>query len=444
MKIKIKRLLKENTQTYSEQQIEKARLIIARLIDTTLTKPTLDVNTFADREDEIDKDRYTWFRDNPSEYIDAYSGYDEDDEEYDYDKESKSYGPKRDPKETSLLYYLYKGVYKRNGKFYIGNETNIDEVIREIKARASAFVDAIGDYQILVDVFFSDFMGVRKGVDSHVSSQTEPSLVSSFMSKGAPGDFKRLQFSKFRSGALFGTSNTQGIEGTRDHMYKGSKEFDNIPDEHKPYFLFNYIWDTCYNFAQADGLKQKNNVTPLDKATFLINYLNGLTKGEEKARQHSHGPHVKAISNAPASGRVHLMMPLYLQAFLNSSETVRPYEKPVAQMSDSEIDDNFSTVFSQDLERTKEALKMGVYPSGMINILRVADSIPEFLLDKFERKINRTIKGMEMAGFLDEEGEFTDKIKDRDAGDLTAIKDGRLSTLFKEHRTIKIKILGAK
>ncbi len=66
MKIKIKRLLKENLQAYTPEQIEKARLIISRLIDTTLTKPTLDVNTFADREDEIDKDRYTWFRDNPS------------------------------------------------------------------------------------------------------------------------------------------------------------------------------------------------------------------------------------------------------------------------------------------------------------------------------------------------------------------------------------------
>tara|TARA_Y100000592_G_scaffold3293_1_gene4751 strand:- start:3213 stop:4547 length:1335 start_codon:yes stop_codon:yes gene_type:complete len=444
MRVKIKRLLKENIQNYSDEQIEKARLVIARLIDTTLTKPTLDVNTFADREDEIDRDRYTWFRDNPSEFIDAYSDQDEDDEGYDFDKESKSYGPIRDPKETSLLYYLYKGVYKSGGKFYIGNDNNIDKVVKEIRMRANAFIDAIGDYQILVDVFFSDFNDVKKGVNRHVSSQTEPSLVSSFMSKGAPGDFKRLQFAKFRSGALFGTSNTQGIEGTRDHMYKGSKEFDNIPDEHKPYFLFDYIWDVCYTLAQSDGLKQKNNVIPLDRGTFLINYLNGLTKSEEKARQHSHGPHAKAISKAPASARVHLMMPLYLQAFLNSDEIVRPYKKPVSEMSDSEINDNFSAVFSQDLDRTKEALKMGVYPSGMINVLRVADSIPEFLLDKFERKINRTIKGMEMAGFLDEEGEFTDKVKDRDAGELSAVKDGRLSDLFKEHKVIKVRILGGK
>ena len=132
MRVKIKRLLKENLQSYSDEQIEKARLVIARLIDTTLTKPTLDVNTFADREDEIDKDRYTWFRDNPSEFIDAYSDQNEDDEDYDFDKESKSYGPIRDPKETSLLYYLYKGVYKSSGKFYIGNDNDIDKVIYRI------------------------------------------------------------------------------------------------------------------------------------------------------------------------------------------------------------------------------------------------------------------------------------------------------------------------
>ena len=40
MRVKIKRLLKENLQNYSDEQIEKARLVIARLIDTTLTKPT--------------------------------------------------------------------------------------------------------------------------------------------------------------------------------------------------------------------------------------------------------------------------------------------------------------------------------------------------------------------------------------------------------------------
>ena len=61
-----------------------------------------------------------------------------------------------------------------------------------------------------------------------------------------------------------------------------------------------------------------------------------------------------------------------------------------------------------------------------------------------KRKINRTIKGMEMAGFLDEEGDFTDSVKDRDSGELTAIKDGKLSTLFKEHKKIKVKILGGK
>ena len=87
---------------------------------------------------------------------------------------------------------------------------------------------------------------------------------------------------------------------------------------------------------------------------------------------------------------------------------------------------------------------MNVYPSGMVNILRVADSLPEFLLDKFERKINRTIKGMELAGYIDEDGEFTDKVKDKDAGELTAIKDGRLSTLFREHKVIKVRILGGK
>jgi hypothetical protein len=138
------------------------------------------------------------------------------------------------------------------------------------------------------------------------------------------------------------------------------------------------------------------------------------------------------------------MMPFYLQALINSSERMDPYEKPVDEMTDSEINENFSAPFNQDLDRTKEALKMGAYPGNMINILRVADSIPEFLLDKYERKINRSIKGMEMAGFLDEQGGFTDMVKDKDAGELTAIKQGKVSSLFKEHRVVKVKILGGK
>lgn len=44
------------------------------------------------------------------------------------------------------------------------------------------------------------------------------------MSKGSPGEFERMEFAKFRSGAMYGDTTTKGIRGTRDHMYKHSPE----------------------------------------------------------------------------------------------------------------------------------------------------------------------------------------------------------------------------
>ncbi len=101
-------------------------------------------------------------------------------------------------------------------------------------------------------------------------------------------------------------------------------------------------------------------------------------------------------------------------------------------MDDDEILHFFTPYMDKVLNLTKEALKMNHYPSGMIQLLKYADRIPEVLLTKFERKINRTIKGMEMAGYLDEEGEFTDMVKNKDI------------RLQESKKRIKIKILGDK
>ena len=433
MRVKIKKLLKENLSTYTEEEVEKARLIIGRLIDTTLTKPSLDVNTFADPEDEIDRDRYKWFRYNPSEYIEAYADTEDSELEFDaFEKEAKKYTDLRDPKQTTLLYYLYRGTYKRDGKWHIGNDQNIDAVLKEIRTRANAFVDAIGDYQLLIDVFFSDFASIRENVDAFTSKQLESSIASEFMSKGAPGSFKRLQFSKFRSGAMFGTTNTKGIEGTRDHMYKGSPEFDNIPDEHKPYFLFDYLWMACYNLAQADGLKQQTKIPPLDSFTFATNYMDGLTKAEDKADREGAGPVARQLSKASPESyeRITGMIVPFVQAIMNPDKTVAPFQKPVSEMTDEEALSQMDIEFNQILEQTKQALKMDVYPSTMISLLRMADRIPESLLDKFERKVNRTIKGMELAGYLDADGEFTDKVKNKDV------------MLQESTKRIKVRIIG--
>tara|TARA_R100000152_G_C6771235_1_gene197707 strand:+ start:420 stop:1787 length:1368 start_codon:yes stop_codon:yes gene_type:complete len=455
MKVRIKKLLKENQQAYTQEQADQIRVAISKVMDRTLLKPTLDTNTFADPTDDVDRDRYKWFRDNPSEYIDAYYGdpEGEDDEEplADIAAGMKKHGAIRDAKQTTLLYYLYRGVYKRDGKWHIGKGQNIDLVIKEINDRANQFIDAIGDFQQTIDFFFADYKKVDQWTHEYVDFASQPeSLVSQFMSKGAPGGFKRLEFGKFTRDTAYQATNTQGLGGTRDHMYKGSREFDNIPDEHKPYFLFDYIWMACLNKAQEDGLKPSDMIVPpLTPQKFNLNYQNGLTQKEDKDL-FGGGWLNKTIQKSPkASESISSMSSgLLIFSMLNPDKPIAPPDNhlmsnqqfndyvgekvSLSDMDDDEILHFFTPYMDKVLNLTKEALKMNHYPSGMIQLLKYADRIPEVLLTKFERKINRTIKGMEMAGYLDEEGEFTDMVKNKDI------------RLQESKKRIKIKILGDK
>ena len=455
MKIKIKKLLKENQQVYTQEQADQIRVAISRVMDRTLLKPTLDTNTFADPTDDVDKDRYKWFRDNPSEYIDAYYG----DPEGEQDEEPlqdiavgmKKHGAIRDAKQTTLLYYLYKGVYQKDGKWHIGRGENIDLVIKEINDRANQFIDAIGDFPQTIDFFFADFKKVEKMTHDYVDFASQPqSLASQFMSKGAPGGFKRLEFGKFTRDTAYQATNTQGLGGTRDHMYKGSKEFDNIPDQHKKFFLFDYIWLACLNKAQQDGLKPSGKIVPpLTQEKFNLNYQNGLTQQEDKDmfgvgwlnKVAQKSPKAKENITAMTSG-------MLIFSMLNPSIPIAPpnshllnnqqYKNytgdkvSLAQMNDNEILHFFTPYLDKLLNLTKESLKMNKYPSGMIQLLKHADKIPDVLLDKFERKVNRTMKGMEIAGYLDENGDFTDKVENKDI------------SLQESKKRIKIRILGAK
>ena len=402
MKISFKQILREtlNQMSYSIDEIQNLRIIISTLIDTTLSKPTLDVNTFLDPV--YHEDQYKWFRDNPTEYIDAYSDA------------GGTYGPIRDPKETTLLYYLYRGTYQdENGNWIIGNGENIDDVIKEVRDRAMAFIDAIGDYQELIDVFYSDFKKVLEFTDKFSEKSEKATAVSSFMSKGSPGEFERMEFAKFRSGAMYGDTTTKGIRGTRDHMYKHSPELKNIPEEHRMFFSFDYMWMTCYNLAQEDGLKPSGKkVQTLTGQYYADNYRNGITV-EENKRMFGTGGWTK---NLKSTQGLSFISNLFLSALLNNDLSIIKGEsgldtKPISEMNDAEIITYLKEPFTDLLNKTKQALQLGVYPSMMIDLLRIKDKIPEVLINSKRRLYNRTIKGLQMAGYLDEDENFTNKVK---------------------------------
>ncbi len=398
MKITYRDILLEtiNEMSYTPEETEKYRIVIGTLIDTTLSKPTLDVNTFLDPKSEFTKEQYTWFRDNPDEYIEAYSDL------------GGTYGPVRDPKETTLLYYLYRGTYQDSqGKWHIGQEENIDDVVKEIRNRAMAFVDAIGDYQGLIDVFFEDWNNVKKFTEQFSKKSEQATAISSFMSKDSPGEFEKLKFSKFRSGAMYGDTTTKGIAGTRDHMYKSTKELKNIPEEHKVFFTFEYMWLACYNLAQEDGLKPSNKKASekLTAQLYADNYRNGLTTKESKSM---------FGASYPVSGKlndVSYMTNILLNSILNDDRVVGLLPKPVSKMTEEEIVTHLLGPFDDILEKTKQALQVEVEPTTMISLLRIKDKVPKILIDMKKTKYKRTIKGLEMAGYLNPDGSFTSKVK---------------------------------
>lgn len=401
MKLSFKDILKEtlNEMFYTTEETQQYRIILATLIDTTLSKPTLDVNTFLDPVEQ--KDQYEWFRYNPEEYIEAYSDI------------GGTYGPIRDPKETSLLYYLYKGTYQgKDGKWYIGNGEDIDAVIKEVRDRAMAFVDAIGDYQELIDVFYSDFQKVLKFTDKFAEKTERETAVSSFMSKDSPGEFERMEFAKFRSGPMYGDTTTKGIRGTRDHMYKNSPELKNIPQEHKMFFSFDYMWMTCYNLAQADGLKpSEKQVIKLTGQYYADNYRNGITV-EENKKMFGSAPSLKSLKSTDGLSYIHNQ---FLRSLLNDDEAVLPISdevkpKPVSEMNDQEIIMYLKDPFSDLLYKTIQSLKLNVYPSMMIDLLRIKEKIPNALIESKKKMYTKIIKAMQIAGYLDENENFTNRV----------------------------------
>ena len=329
MRISFKEILKEtlNQMSYTPEETQQYRIILATLIDTTLSKPTLDVNTFLNPGTDFDKEEYKYFRDNPDDYIEAYSEF------------GGTYGPVRDPKETSLLYYLYRGTYQgKDGKWYIGDGEDIDAVIKEVRDRAMAFVDAIGDYQELIDIFYSDYQNVLKFTDQFAEKTETETAVSSFMSKDSPGEFQRMEFAKFRSGPMYGDTTTKGIRGTRDHMYKHSPELKNIPEEHKRFFSFDYMWMTCYNLAQDDNLEPSGKqVMRLTGQYYADNYRNGITV-EENKKMFGTAPWMQGLKSTENLSFVHNLL---LRSLLNDDEAVLPISdevkpKPVSEMNDQE------------------------------------------------------------------------------------------------------------
>ena len=404
MKISFKEILKEtlNQMSYSKEDTEKYRIILATLIDTTLSKPTLDVNTFLDPGSDFDKEEYKYFRDNPSDYIEAYSEF------------GGTYGPVRDPKQTTLLYYLYRGTFKgKDGKWYIGDGEDIEAVTKEVRDRAMAFVDAIGDYQELIDVFYSDFQKVLDFTNKFSEKSEKATAVSSFMSKGSPGEFERMEFAKFRSGAMYGDTTTKGIRGTRDHMYKHSPELKNIPEDHKHFFSFDYMWLTCYNLAQEDGLKPSGKqVMSLTGQHYADNYRNGMTVDENKKMFGSGG----WTANLGSTQGLSFVSNMFLSALLNDDKSILKDEdgqdlKPVSQMNEDEIATYLQVPFNEILNKTKQALRLNVYPSTMIDLLRIKNKIPKVLINNKKRQYTRTIKGLQMAGYLDDNEEFTSMVK---------------------------------
>jgi len=159
MKVRIVKTLNEQVEksNTAPMEIQQARISIAMKIDGILQRPFLNVGQ----------------------------------EQLVYNKNTGKMETKKitDAKQTSMLYYVYKGITP-DGQ--IGDQENVKEVNKEINTRVGHFVDELSNLEKKVLAADIDailhYMAQQREMDQKETHQ------STYMLKKAPGDFDSFNF----------------------------------------------------------------------------------------------------------------------------------------------------------------------------------------------------------------------------------------------------------
>lgn len=252
--MKIKNLLESWDRFVKEKQamqiegpeLEQDRIYIAKLIDTTLQRPTND--------QEINK-------------------------------QLRAKTPGVTKRNANLLLYLYKGVDEKGN---ILNEENVEAVEEELSQRAVSFLDSLGT-QKQINIFHADAPHL---IHTHLPMMREKAQKNSHQSKymlsKAPGSFSDFYFARMSNSAVF--KDTTANSGMKDFMHKDSPELNNINPQHYYLFKLEYLIEIAYTLIEDEAFGVANefasylNIPELDNDSFVKNYIMGISKEAYKAK----------------------------------------------------------------------------------------------------------------------------------------------------------------
>lgn len=343
MKVRIVKTLNEQVEKASSAplEIQNARISIAMKIDGILQRPFLNVGQ----------------------------------EQVVYNKNTGKMETKKitDAKQTSMLYYVYKGITP-DGQ--IDNQENVKEVNKEINTRVGHFIDELSALE--KKVLASDLDAILHYMAQQREMDQKQTHQSKYMLKGAPGDFDSFKFAT-RSRSVY-----KDTRAGKDFMLKSTPELKNIPSEH--HFLFsmeNMIGRLKNKLPKGDGTVtiKRGDQTEVVKVPTLTpdgydsNYTLGTTTTPETG--------MKADIEKDEK-----MYRTFITKFYSNPDNYR-------DMTLQKQLELIAPFMESLLARAEQQIEKNERPNEFYDFINAADDVPEELFDLYEERIEKILDVIE-------------------------------------------------
>jgi|TARA_R110001583_G_scaffold8195_6_gene39635 hypothetical protein len=269
------------------------------------------------------------------------------------------------PKETNLLFYVYKGI-DDNGALM--DKYDVSAVNSELNQRVEHFITSLEG--IDVEVLSSDIDNIIEYLTKDKSPESSPSHQSTRMLKGAPGHFDAYVFAA-RSRSIY-----KDTRAGKDFMLKSTPELKNIPDEH--HFLFS-MSNLMKRVKQALNAQPSTLIPPLDYETYDANYKLGTTtetiEGDKQPPSESDKAYYKGVNDF----------------FVIFYKDPKNYE----DLSDEKQFELMSEWFESLLYKIKDKLEDGKIPEEFMALEEISHNVPHIFFDTYGEAIESYIEAIE-------------------------------------------------
>lgn len=364
MKVRIIKKLNENvgSQKHVPMEIQQARISIAMKIDRILQRPLLNVG-----QQQVVKNKKTG------------------------EMETRTV---TDPKQTSMLYYVYKGIGP-DGEILDNN--NVRAVNAEINGRIEDFTTSLSDVE--KTVLSADLDAILFYMAQQRSPKQRGTHQSSYMLKKAPGNFDSFGFAT-RARSVY-----KDTRAGKDFMLKSTPELKNIPREH--HFLFsmeNMIGRLRSRLPEPTG-------TVKVAGSLVTKTGKSFTDDEIAAGADFSKPSVEEI-------KVPVLTPNDYDSNYTLGTTTMSTEREDQVIKDREMEQSFVLKFYSDpnrdtgmtrdneaeqmrpflesfLKKVERELENNKLPTEMVKFSEISDNIPDEVYNPFEQRINDIYDKME-------------------------------------------------